>query len=382
MSPGLPYDEPSHWSNVLFYADHGTLPILGHATVTYEAQQGPLAYVLDAIIVYMARSAGASASTAFHAIRLLGVLELAGLVLVIVALIRRLIPSPRLYIAATAVLALNPMLLAMSASVQNDTLAVLLGCTTLLLAVTHLREHPRTRDAGLVGVVAGLAVLTKLTALAAVAGVLVWLRWKHRREGLKPTAVFLLTVAAVSGWWFVRNTDLYGDPTAAAGVKRLGISYPPYDLHNLSGVGQIIEEIVTYLWLPTEYVRNSISASTVLKGALLAATVVIVGVGTFRWRRLGHGRSLVLACAVIALVGWLVSDLAAQATPPRIAYLALPAWIALVALTIAFFTPRIRLAAIVALLLALNVWTLHAINGVRTPINPSQVIAAGSLWHR
>jgi hypothetical protein len=42
VRPGLPYDEPSDWSTVLYYADHRQMPVLGDPGVTYEAQMGPL----------------------------------------------------------------------------------------------------------------------------------------------------------------------------------------------------------------------------------------------------------------------------------------------------------------------------------------------------
>src|SRR5580704_6713329 len=93
VSPGLPYDEPSHWSTVLFYADHWSLPVLGHPGVTYEAQMGPVAYVVDAIVVRSARTVGLSVDTAFRLVRLLGVVELAGAVLLVAALTKRLIRS-------------------------------------------------------------------------------------------------------------------------------------------------------------------------------------------------------------------------------------------------------------------------------------------------
>ena len=49
MPPGLPYDEPSHWLNVQYYLEHRRLPVVGDPGVTYEAQMGPVAYVLLAV---------------------------------------------------------------------------------------------------------------------------------------------------------------------------------------------------------------------------------------------------------------------------------------------------------------------------------------------
>jgi D-alanyl-D-alanine carboxypeptidase (penicillin-binding protein 5/6) len=125
-------------------------------------------------------------------------------------------------------------------------------------------------------------------------------------------------VAVVTAWWFVRNVVLYGDPSASAGVGRLGLSYPRYHLDGLSGVGHIVEELVTYLWLPTEYVRNTIAAPGVLKALLLAATAaaVVIGVATTRRRLADRSAAmLVLGCGAIAFTAWLVLFLGAQASP-------------------------------------------------------------------
>ena len=65
---GLPYDEPSHWSTVKYFAEHWTLPVLGAPGVTYEGQQTPLYYLMGAAL------AGVTADSAFMAVRLFGVL--------------------------------------------------------------------------------------------------------------------------------------------------------------------------------------------------------------------------------------------------------------------------------------------------------------------
>ena len=364
VSPGLPYDEPSHWSNVLFYADHWSLPILGHPGVTYEAQMGPAAYVVDAIVVRLVRIAGLPLDTAFRLVRLLGVVELAGAVLVMAALAKRLLPRSPATTAAVAVFALNPMLLTMSASVQNDTLALLLGLLALHLTFVLLDERPSVGAATVVAGVAGLAVLAKLTAWPIIVAIPAWLLWRHGWSAFKASAAFLVSVCALTGWWFVRNVVLYGDPSASAGVGKVGLSFPPYHVHGLGGIGHIVEEVVTYLWLPTEYVRNTISAPTVLKAALLAASVAVVSAGIRDRHRLQSGASLVIGCGLIAVVSWLALYLEAQASPPRLAYLALPMWTALVALAIGRLRRPLYVIGVAVALVALNAWTLTEISRV------------------
>ena len=126
-----------------------------------------------------------------------------------------------------------------------------------------------------------MGVLTKLTDWVVVVVVASWLAWVHGRCAVAPVAAFLCGALAVSGWWFVRNVMLYGDPTAASAVERTGVSFDRYRLARPGDLGHIVQQVVTYLWLPTEYLRNLISAPTVLKATLLVITVTGAALGGF-----------------------------------------------------------------------------------------------------
>jgi 4-amino-4-deoxy-L-arabinose transferase-like glycosyltransferase len=368
VPPGLPYDEPSHWSTVLYYADHGQMPVLGDPGVAYEAQMGPVAYLVDALVVHVGRAAGFSASGTFHLVRLVGALELCVGVVLLATLIARLLGHSSPSVAAVAIFALNPMLLTMSSSVQNDTLVLVLGLLALELALGRLSEQPTFRSALFVGVVAGLAVLTKLTAWPAVLAIAAWLVWRHRRDALRPLTAFVVAVLAVSGWWFVRNIVLYGDPTAAAGVRRAGFSFDAYHVHGAAGIAHIFEELVTYLWLPTEYVRNFISAPVALKAGLLLMTAAVLITGLLGIR---HSRKvpswLIVGTALVSIGSWLVTHLAYQAVAPRVAYMFLPLWIGLVGLALARIPRRAAIVGVTVLLVCLNAWTLYELARVQSP---------------
>jgi len=365
---GLPYDEPSHWATVQYYAAHGRMPALGDEGVSYEAQMGPVAYVADAVIVRMADALGLSAEVAFHLVRLFGVVQLAALVVVLGALMARVVSKSPALLAALAVIALNPMLLTMSASVQNDSLALLLGVLALFLALVLLRDRPRSSVALALGCLAGVGMLTKLTNWVAVVGVAGWLVWVHRRHALAPVAAFLSGAVAVCGWWFVRNIVLYGDPTAASGVERTGVSFDRYHLTRPSELGHIVQQIVTYLWLPTEYLRNFISAPTMLKGALLIITVVCASLGAARVGTVNRTPLLLLAgTALLSVVTWLTTYLTYQSVAPRVAYLALPIWVCLIALSIGRLPRNVAFATSIALMAALNAWCIVEIGTLSAP---------------
>ncbi len=173
---------------------------------------------------------------AVHLIRLFSVLLGAGTVWCTYLLASELFPAfPALAVGAMAANAFNPMFLFITASVNNDNLVVFLASLTLLLLVRIVRGGvPRVGIAGL-GLLIGLACLTKLSALGLVP--LAGLALLFRRFQVKPDVagdgsialarprselfaawvidciVLVITVAAVAGWWYVRNWYLYGEPT-------------------------------------------------------------------------------------------------------------------------------------------------------------------------
>lgn len=148
-------------------------------------------------------------------------------------LVRRVVPADRqpLVWLTLALVAFNPMMLFIGASVNNDNLLRLTSTGGLILILDAARaERLGVRQLSGLGVVLGLAALSKISGLmlwpvAALA--LVWARWRGHRGGgppkktaarscLLPIAFDLLTTflfaALVCGWWYLRNWLLYGDP--------------------------------------------------------------------------------------------------------------------------------------------------------------------------
>ena len=124
-----------------------------------------------------------------------------------------------LALGAAALVAFNPMFLFISGSVNNDNLIVLLSTLALWLLVRTLREGwlPPGRLVAL-GFVLGLAALTKLsglTLLPLTAIVLTVVAIRRRAWGtlILWGAVLGVFVAAIAGWWYLRNWRLYGDPS-------------------------------------------------------------------------------------------------------------------------------------------------------------------------
>jgi hypothetical protein len=143
--------------------------------------------------------------------------------ILVTARLGALLFNPTVGIFAAALTAFNPMFIFVSASVNNDALAIFLGNLALYLLVLIWREvpDPRTRWGryAVLGLVLGLGISTKLS----LAGLLLltglafaWLSWRRRewRILLFGGSVVLLMVLLVTAPWLIRNIREYGDPTA------------------------------------------------------------------------------------------------------------------------------------------------------------------------
>jgi len=181
---------------------------------------------------------------AVHLVRFLSILLSTGTVALTYLLAKTIVYSlkglPRkeeLPLVAAALVAFNPMFLFISASVNNDNLAVLLSTLALLLLVRLFTQETSQAQLLLLGIVLGLAALAKVSTLGLLplTGLALFiLAWRRRdwtfllKGGLLITAIVL----ALAGWWYLRNWLLYGDPLGwnvwlkIAGVRREPIGLP------------------------------------------------------------------------------------------------------------------------------------------------------------
>lgn len=156
---------------------------------------------------------------AVHLARWVSILLGAGTVYATFRLARLLFPGEgALALGAMLVTALTPSFVFSSALVSNDALIVFLSSWTLVLVARIWKEGTRRWDAVLLGLLLGSAALTKLSGLLLwpFAGLVLLLlahrqrKWPLLTHGALPA--FVLAVL-ICGWWYVRNGQLYGDPT-------------------------------------------------------------------------------------------------------------------------------------------------------------------------
>ncbi|MCX7682818.1 MAG: glycosyltransferase family 39 protein [Anaerolineae bacterium] len=134
--------------------------------------------------------------------------------------------SKWLPLLAAGTLAFVPQFTYISAAINNDNGAVLAGALLtwqMMRLLRPLAPRSRIREVALLGLLWGGGILCKVSLLAmlpAIAGTLLLGREARRPTGiafaLKQAALDGLlvccTAGLVSGWWFWRNLQLYGDP--------------------------------------------------------------------------------------------------------------------------------------------------------------------------
>ena len=114
--------------------------------------------------------------------------------------------------------AFTPQFLFLSASINNDNLVILLSSGALVALALWLSRPglPGWPSLGGLGALLGLAALAKFGGLLLwplAAGALCFLAWREKSlRWLILAGLWVLGIAlAISGWWFVRNFQLYGD---------------------------------------------------------------------------------------------------------------------------------------------------------------------------
>lgn len=246
-------DEPAHFAYVKHLVEMRSLPVQ-RTGVLDAAHHPPLYYVVAAIFSSLAdfddptgslrpnpefvwaapgnhqHNAGLHGTLetfpfrgialAAHLARLVSVGCGALTVALTYALARQVFPEDQkkgLALLAAGLVALNPQFLFITSSVSIDGMAAM-TCTLALCLLIWALQDPSFRGRWvLTGIGCGLAVLAKSNSFTVglTAGVMLAACAVHRRSldllwrcGSALVAAFLFT----TGWWFVRNQVLYGDP--------------------------------------------------------------------------------------------------------------------------------------------------------------------------
>ena len=313
----------------------------------------PLAAGNKNLVIHTEREAFPWRGTALavHLIRLLSVFLCASAVYLTYLLALEVAPRHSdLALTAAALVAFNPMFLFISGSVNNDNLIVPLATLILWLVVRTLRQGWLSNGrAFLLGLLLGLAALTKLSGLALLpltAAVLVVVAARRRAWSalFRWGALIGVPVLVVAGWWYLRNWQLYGDPTGLNAMLDVAGRRPePFTFHRLKSEFQGYR--LSYWGVFGGF--NVIAPQPLYWFYDLLVLAGMAGWGAWLVRRRGLWRSpaaerlLVLAAWVlivlVALIRWTSQTFASQG---RLAFPALGAIAVLVAFGLAGWLPR------------------------------------------
>jgi len=149
-------------------------------------------------------------------VRALGLVLGAGTIVLVYKISAYIAPQrPAVALVAAAVTGLNPMFIFVSASVSNDSLAMILNAALVLLMLRTLRDRFKLRYSLGIGLLFALTSITKLTSMVLLPvliglGVFVWYRTKDRRGLYLFFFSLLIFWVVIAGWWYIRNMQLYG----------------------------------------------------------------------------------------------------------------------------------------------------------------------------
>ncbi len=245
-------DEPAHFNYIQHLATQGGLPVLepgdyphqyleeikgarfpphmSIAPIRYESHQPPFYYVLAALVYRLTSRLGFDAQ--FVALRLFSVAMGAMVLYVIYGMVRAIFDATDHEVgtlahgefrglAAAAFAAIVPMHVAMTAAINNDTLAELLLLLILWQAVQVICSGLTVKRATVAGLLLGLALLTKTTLYLPALGIVVISALLQTRSREHDASIATLTnvrhvlyALAISfllaGPWFARNALVYG----------------------------------------------------------------------------------------------------------------------------------------------------------------------------
>ncbi len=246
-------DEPAHFTYIRYLATEKKLPVLKpryEENETLAAHHPPAYYALVAAIVspfvdgklslyrnplfdwswktthFLHGSAHSfpwrGDHLAWHIARFVSLLLGLATLVIIYVTSYRIFGSEVAAAACVAYVALNPQFIYMNSYLTNDVLATLAG-VLLIFAALVFYYNPTLTTVLFSAFAISLAVLAKPNALMMLPGFIFAfiLRWRSLSMGLRLRALVILALvpSLLSGWWFLRNVRLYGDPLALSMLK-------------------------------------------------------------------------------------------------------------------------------------------------------------------
>ena len=290
-------DEPAHYIYVRSIAQDFAFPELSHeitptedSASTHQAQHPPLYYALAAIPYFAFDHLGADGDAIWRVLRLFTILIGLGWIYFTYRLAREFFPHDDLAVlTTTGLVALMPGGTYTCGVINNDAqIALTCTCALWMMLIALRRNEMSLRLAVWLGVVIGLAILTKAQGLTliptlVVAAVVIAKRnsWKGSGVIAGRTAIALGVAAAVSGWWFVRNIIVYGEPIVQSlynpAVNTDPISLVAQPLVLLPMLTQISKQFLMCFWTPFWLIKPFVNEDIYFRLLLALSFLGVIG---------------------------------------------------------------------------------------------------------
>lgn len=154
-----------------------------------------------------------------------------------------------------------PTFIAVNVSVTNDALVIFFYSAGIFWTVNTWQQRNLTwRNSLLISVILAAIAMTKLTGVSLFSVVyftLLFGIWKKRwswRDVFRVIGMSLIITALLSGWWYFRNWNLYGDPlaleaTASIWGREIPLTWAMFQ-DELLRIGQTFWMMIGYLHQP------------------------------------------------------------------------------------------------------------------------------------
>ena len=294
-------DEPAHFNYARYVAERQDFPVLqagdwdqeylqqltstkfppslSTERLRYESHQPPLYYLFGAAVLRVMPNTGVGAQVI--GMRFLSLFFGGMTLLVAFVAVSELFPRlPWVPWATAAFMAFLPQHTAMSAAVNNDSLAILLATgllAWLLLRAASAATQPTWRTALVPGVLLGAVILTKVSLYALLALVpatlFIWARHRGFSNALDLSLRIILIASLVGGWWLVRNVMVYGplDPLGLVRHEVVVVGQPRLDVLDMETAQHWLTTTFRSFWVQLGWM--SVPARSDAYIMLLALTI-------------------------------------------------------------------------------------------------------------
>jgi hypothetical protein len=203
---------------------------------------------------------------------------------------------------ALCLTAFNPKHIWLASQVSNDIAVAGIGALAvwIMLKQLHNARSPSVGSSVLLGVLCGLALLTKYNALALVPGaalVFVACMRRHadyRMHCLQHASGLLAGFLLTTGWFFVRNQTMYGDPLALSRVDAMNARFATRSLAEL--LPHVPYMLETHFGHPANLFAAIRTYNSVMVDVILVA---FAGGILMAWRRAGRPEYAVLGAILV-----------------------------------------------------------------------------------